>query len=322
MRFRIRLSRNGRQPWQRSRDWKIAPTGSKRREVARDGGNGAHDGTGRDGGLLPRVADPCSPYLNYGSRVSLKVMRTQKSPVKKHSAITLLVIPLLSGAALAMCAALYSLEPWRSLLVNISAGLLGSLVTVFFVDQMLRRREQSEWAKVSGHVQSQVTRLAIATASSVRLALRIPPPVFADVDRLVDPKYIRQMMLIEIEGTITPQLGRLPKMTQKEWSIFAQNLAGSIRDAERLLTLFAKHLDSTVAASVLDIEEKARSVLGQYQTWPDMLGVPFEEMKPNNRGESMVPYFKAAYKLIIKDCDELLAICATLLRSIEDHFSG
>ena len=59
----------------------------------------------------------------------------------------MLIVPLIAGAALTMLAALYTPEPWRSLLVNISAGLLGSLVTVLYVDQMLRRREQSEWVK-------------------------------------------------------------------------------------------------------------------------------------------------------------------------------
>jgi hypothetical protein len=168
-------------------------------------------------------------------------MRTEKAPVKKRSVITLVVVPLLSVAALAMLAALYTPEPWRSLLMNISAGLLGSIVTVIYVDQMLRRREQSEWARVSGHVQSQVTRLAVATASSVRLALRIkmPSPPSADVDRLADPKYVRAMMLTEIEGNIAPRLGQLPNMTQKDWSIFANNLAGTIRETERLLTRYS-----------------------------------------------------------------------------------
>jgi hypothetical protein len=249
-------------------------------------------------------------------------MGAQKAPVKKRSLMGLVVVPLLSVAALAMFAALYAPEPWRSLLVNISAGLLGSLVTVLYLDQMLRRREQSEWARVSGHVQSQVTRLAVATASSVRLALRIeaPSPPLEDVDRLADPKYVRVMMLTEIEARIAPRLSQLPNMTPKDWSIFANNLAGTIRETERLLTLFSKHLDSTVVASVLDVEEKARSILGQYQTWPDMLGIPFEEMKPNNRGESMVPYFGAVYRLIIRDCDDLLARCTALLRDIEQHF--
>jgi hypothetical protein len=246
-------------------------------------------------------------------------MRTQNAPLKRRSVIAMLVVPLFAGAALAILAAPYTCEPWRSLLVNISAGLLGSLVTVLYVDQMLRRREQSEWAKVSSHVQSRVTRLAIATVSSVRLALRMPPPS-PDVDRVDDSTYIRMMMLAEVKNNITPRLNQLPNMNQKDWSIFAKNLAGTILETERLLTLFARHLDSTVVASVLDIEERARSILGQYQTWPDMLGVPFEQMPLNNRGESMVPYFRAVYQSITKNCSELLALCATLLHDIEEHF--
>ena len=249
---------------------------------------------------------------------TLKDMGIQKTS-KKRSVFAILVIPLFAGAVLAMLAALLTPEPWRSLLVNISAGLLGSIVTVLYVDQMLRRREQSEWAAVSSHVRSQVTRLAIGTASGIRLALQMPPPSL-DPDRVPDPEYIRVMMLSDIEERITHHVGQITNMNQEDWSKLANNLTGTMRDIERLLTLFSRHLDSAVVASVLEIAEKARSILGQYQTWPDMLGVPFDQMQPNNRGESMVPYFRAVHQIIIRDCEELLAICATVLRTIEGHF--
>jgi len=46
----------------------------------------------------------------------------------------------------------------------------------------------------------------------------------------------------------------------------------------------------------------------------------FSHMKPNNRGEDMVPYFKAVYQLVVKDCDRLLGLCSTILREIDQHF--
>ncbi len=114
-------------------------------------------------------------------------MQTHTTHIKKRSLTTMLVLPLLSAAALAMLGGFYAPEPWRSLLVNISAGLLGSIITVLYVDQILRRRERAEWANVSRHVGERVSRLAIATASSVRLALRLEPPS-GDVERSFVPK--------------------------------------------------------------------------------------------------------------------------------------
>ncbi len=248
-----------------------------------------------------------------------ELMQTTTTPVKRQSLVTLLVLPLLVAAALTMLGGFYVPEPWRSLLVNISAGLLGSIITVLYVDQILRRRERAEWANVSRHVGQRVSRLAIATASSVRLALRLEPPS-PEIGRMDDPKYIRSMILAEIEDYILPRLSQLPNMTQDEWRIFANNLSGTLQEVQRLLTLFARHMDSVIVGSVLDIEDVARSILGQYQTWPDMLGVPFPQMKPNNRGESMVPYFKAVYQLVVKDCERLLKLCSTILRESDQHF--
>ena len=97
-------------------------------------------------------------------------------------------------------------------------------------------------------------------------------------------------------------------------------MIANIRDAERILSLFSKNLDPTIIGLILDIHEKARGLLSQYQTWPDMLGVPFAEMKPNRRGESMVPFFRAVYSLVIQDAEQLLRICAVLLREIDARF--
>ena len=94
----------------------------------------------------------------------------------------------------------------------------------------------------------------------------------------------------------------------------------SVKDAERLLSLFSRSIDPVIIGLILDIHERARALVLQYQTWPDMLGVPFAQMKPNNRGESMIPYFEAVYKQVAQDAEQLLRICLNLLRDIEIRF--
>src|SRR2546422_223879 len=87
-----------------------------------------------------------------------------------------LVFPLCAAAFVSMLASLWVPDPWKSLLVNLAATFLGSIVTVFFVEAILRRGEEQRWKRFKGHVGKQVTILANATASSVRNALAIPPP--------------------------------------------------------------------------------------------------------------------------------------------------
>ncbi len=103
--------------------------------------------------------------------------------MRKHFLFTVLVVPLTLGAAVLMVTSFGVSEPWRSLFVNLAAGLLGSVITVFYIDKILRRNEQYKWTKVRGHVGKQVNILANATSSSLRQALgiklRISPSDFA-----------------------------------------------------------------------------------------------------------------------------------------------
>jgi len=124
-------------------------------------------------------------------------------------------------------------------------------------------------------------------------------------------------MIELIEKQLLPAIYGLSQMNQDGWRTLANNMAGSMKDAERILSLFSGSLDATIIGLILDIHEKARALLSTYQTWPDMLGVPFSEMKPNNRGESMVPYFEAVYRLMSQDAEQLLRACASLLQEID-----
>jgi len=225
------------------------------------------------------------------------------------------------GAAALMLASFCVGEPWRSLSVNLAAGLVGSIITVLYVEKIIRRHEQYEWTKVMGHIGRQVNVLANGTTSSVRLALGLNMPLSPrDVDAIDDPRRLRTMMIELIEGRLLAGISGLSQMNQDAWRTFSNNMIGSVRDAERILSLFSKNLSPTIMGLILDIHEKARALLSQYQTWPDMLGVPFAQMKPNRHGESMVPYFEAVYQLVVRDADQLLRICANLLREIDVGF--
>jgi hypothetical protein len=197
------------------------------------------------------------------------------------------------------------------------------MVTVFYIEKVLKRNEREEWNKVLGHVGKQVNFLANGTTTSIRVALGLEwrsKPVQEELEISQNPHLMREMMLKLIEEDLLPQISQLSEMDQKPWRIFATSMQGVIADVERIITLFSKNLDPTIMGLILDMHEEARGLLGHYMIWPDLLGVPLDELEPNNRGESMVPYMKATYKLIVGEAEQLLKTCAQLLREIEKHF--
>jgi len=150
--------------------------------------------------------------------------------MKNHFLFTVLVLPLTLGAVVLMATSYCVPEPWRSLFVNLAAGLAGSVITVFYIEKIIRRNEQHEWTKVKEHVGRQVNILANATTSSVRLALGLDvpmPPNVAEV--LADPRKFRPLMLELIERQLLPGISGLSQMKQDDWRIFANNMIGCVR---------------------------------------------------------------------------------------------
>ncbi len=242
--------------------------------------------------------------------------------MKKHFLLVGLVAPLAVASTVLILVSFRASEPWRSLLINLAAGLLGSMITVLYVEKVIQRNEREEWTKVLGHVGKQVNILANGTTTSLRLALglRMPRPSADDVEVVRDPHRMREMMINLIENQLLPQISQLAEMNQKDWKTFATNMQSSVADTERILSLFSRNLDPTTMGLILDIHEGARTLLLDYMTWPDLLGVPLNDLKPNNRGESMVPFMRATYKLIISEAGQLLRTCRQLLREIDKHF--
>jgi hypothetical protein len=243
--------------------------------------------------------------------------------MKKNFLLRWLVAPLGVTSIALFVVSFWVNDPWRSLLINLAAGLIGSIITVLFVEKVIRWKEREEWAEVLDHVGKQVNILANGTTSSIRLALGLPLPRPENEFEVVhNPRLMRQMMINLIEKELLPRISQLAEMNQKAWNTFARNMQGSVADTERIMSLFSRNLDPVIMELILDIHEQARGLLGHYMTWPDLLGVSFEELKPNNRGESMVPFMKAEYKLIISEAERLLKTCAQLLREIDEHFPG
>lgn len=238
----------------------------------------------------------------------------------KNFLVRWLVIPLGLSALVSMLVSLCVPDPWRSLLVNLAATFLGSILTVFFVERVLRREEEQRWQKFQRHVGKQVTVLAIGAASSVRIALSIPPPDPRNDREAPTLAQIGQMTITMIEDDLLHSIERLWQMDQDDWRIFAANLAGAMRNCELLLSLFGTKLDAEIAVLVLDLHEKAREVRIPYEVIPDLLGVPLEQLKPNRRGESTAPLVRSWLRLATTNVEELLRICVTLLQETAKRF--
>src|SRR5713101_3208002 len=167
--------------------------------------------------------------------------------MRKHFLLTWLITPLGLTSLALFLVSFWVNEPWRSLLINLTAGLLGSVITVFFVEKVIRWNEKEKWTKVLGHVGQQANILANGTSSSVRLALDLPLPRSDNEFEVAhNPHLMREMMIKLIDNELLSKISELAEMDQKAWKTFAMNMQGSVADTERIMTLFSRNLDPVI----------------------------------------------------------------------------
>jgi hypothetical protein len=207
-------------------------------------------------------------------------------------------------------------DPWEGLAVNLAAAFLGSIVTIFYVDVVLRHHQEAMWKKVRFQVFKRLERVANGSISSVRLAFGLKPP---DLHYSTDLSLIRAELLRLAEDVLVPAHPQVERMDQTKWQLFARNLQGTTQEIDRILTLFSRNLTPDYTSLLLEIQEVALGILSQYSTWPDLLGVAEESLPLRNDGSSTVPYVRALKKLISRDVEQLLAKCAEVLHSLPPH---
>ena len=224
---------------------------------------------------------------------------------------TRLVLPLLTAVAVCMLVSKHVPDPWEGLTVNLAAAFLGSIVTILYVDVVLRHHEEAMWKRVRSKVFMRLERVANGFISSVRLGFGLKPP-----DSSIDLSRIRRELLRLAEDVLVPARPGVERMDQEQWQIFARNLQGLSQEVDRILTLFSRNLNPDYTSSLLEIQEAALGILGQYTTWPDLLGVPEQSLPLRKDGSSRVPYVRALKTLIASDVEQLLAKCAQVLHSL------
>jgi hypothetical protein len=196
-----------------------------------------------------------------------------------------------------------------------AAAFLGSIATVFYVDVVLRRHQEAQWASVRSKVFMRLERVSTATISAVRTVFGLPPPA-------VDPMnlaLVRREILQLAEQELLPALSGIEKMDQHDWKILVSNLQGSVQEIDRLLTLFWRSLDADYTLLLLQIQEDALKILSSYSMVPEIFGVPKESLPRRLDGSSSVPIQFAQYQVISNDIEKLLSTCSKLLRALPPH---
>ena len=108
--------------------------------------------------------------------------------------VTQLVLPLVAAAALS--ALVHLRWPADGFFLNLAAGFVGSLVTVAYVDWILRRHKRELWTEADSRNLALLSKLASATITGIRTSFGYGTEVFDRVAMMTgSPEVMRKEVL-------------------------------------------------------------------------------------------------------------------------------
>ena len=223
---------------------------------------------------------------------------------------TQLVLPLLAAAALS--ALVHLRWPADGFFLNLAAGFVGSLVTVGYVDWILRRHERERWMEADSRIQARLSKLASATITGIRTSFDYGMEVFDRVAVMTgSPEVMRKELLRVAIHVLSPTAEvRIAALNQEQWRSFAADLQRASTECGALLDRFGHRLEPKTIAAILDLQEHLESARTFWRVFPDVAGVPVAQLpKMNTPPEEM----QAAWcDLAARDIRKVLELSAAL----------
>lgn len=179
---------------------------------------------------------------------------------------------------------------WDGFFLNLSTELIGIIVTVGFVDYVIKKRETEMRVPADQRVKQRILELSNAWITIIRTALGINAHVF-DFS-CFDPNDIesfeREMIRVSIEF-VEPAIEGAKDFNAAQWSALVSSMRLMHDKTEQALQLLGDRTRHELFANAIDLQTAAETVISLYQTFPDLLGVPDNQLAPLRTGESAVP---------------------------------
>jgi hypothetical protein len=229
-----------------------------------------------------------------------------------------LALPLGGAAIVAFCLSFWVPSPWRDLLINLTAGFVGAVITVFYVEHVIRANQEREWKKVKDGSQRRIHALSNKTILSVRTAFHIRLSRSHDVSfRTGNPETMRKAAIDltqELLGCL--DAGALKTLTQRDWKTLIANLEFISVQIDQMLMLFGVRLEPVTYEFMLHMQWTIEGISGFYAIWPDMLGVSDEALPRKKNGESSIDVRDSAIDVERNSLAKLLHQNLGLLNSL------
>jgi hypothetical protein len=157
-----------------------------------------------------------------------------------------LVLPISIAAVSSLIVGYF--VPWQGLFINLAATFIGILITVFYVDLILRKHEETRWSNVKARVHGRIERMANLSVSAFRSAYGLDTDIFGKSFLETDDRTeIRSMIAHAAENVLIPITPtRLNEVNQAEWKKVVQLLSSVVQMGDELVALFGDRIEPEI----------------------------------------------------------------------------
>lgn len=193
-----------------------------------------------------------------------------------------LIIPLLFFFIL--CLVLNYYFQMDGFFINLSTSLLEIIITVAYVDWIIRKREFKRWEGVDKRISYYIRVFINATISSVRDSLDYDINIFdyytLSISSQAGKEYLMDEEVIRISREILePNIeNKIIMWDQDNWKRFIKLMKDIWDEGDRIVSTYSDKLSPNQYEIMLDIREKVRSIFGIYTTFIDFAGVIDENL--------------------------------------------
>jgi hypothetical protein len=189
---------------------------------------------------------------------------------------------------------------------------LGILLTVCYVDYILRRHDMERGTATTARIESRIQSLAEVTSQSFRGAFHIDAGVIHQW-MMDGPQTEREEIIRVIREELLPKVDAgVPKIDQKGWTDLKAQLQRIVPWLDHLITAFGNRLDPELFSLILKIEDDITNIHQMAVTFFDVIGVPDHELRakpPNNP----VAHKRHMERQIAINIKQILESCASIL---------
>jgi hypothetical protein len=178
--------------------------------------------------------------------------------------------------------------PRQGLFAGFTATFLGILVTVSYVDYVLRQHEKTRWARAKTLIDKRINIFADISISHFRIAFDVSYKVFnqkaMDFDKLSS---IRSEMIRITKDILLPSVEKaIPRLGEEDWKNLVRQLRISYEYGDKLFVLFGNWIEPEKLSLIMEIQDEIEKILSIYTIFPDVIGVSDDKLPMKKTGSA------------------------------------